>query len=131
MYVAATGNTYFTWLGPVPSITIMNPQLIKEVFNKVYDFPKTHTFPLLALITDGLANADGDKWARHRRIINPAFHFEKIKVSRFSFSNIVKAKLNCFWLISWSCSNLCACIYRIWSLRFINVVARLCASGRS
>ncbi|CAN7010952.1 unnamed protein product [Brassica rapa subsp. trilocularis] len=73
------GNTFFTWLGPVPSITIMNPQLIKEVYNKVYDFPKTHTFPLLALITDGLANADGDKWAKHRRIINPAFHFEKIK----------------------------------------------------
>ncbi|KAL0717212.1 hypothetical protein Bca4012_066534 [Brassica carinata] len=73
------GNTFYTWLGPVPSITIMNPQLIKEVYNKVYDFPKTHTFPLLALITDGLANADGDKWAKHRRIINPAFHFEKIK----------------------------------------------------
>ncbi|VVA97641.1 unnamed protein product [Arabis nemorensis] len=73
------GKTFFTWLGPVPSVTIMNPQLIKEVYNKVYDFPKTHTFPLAALITDGLANADGDKWAKHRRIINPAFHFEKIK----------------------------------------------------
>ena len=83
--MAATGKTFFTWLGPVPSITIMNPRLIKEVYNKVYDFPKTHTFPLLALITDGLANADGDKWAKHRRFINPAFHFEKIKVSRFSF----------------------------------------------
>ncbi|CAA7029979.1 unnamed protein product [Microthlaspi erraticum] len=82
------GNTFFTWLGPIPSITIMNPQLIKEVYNKVYDFPKTHTFPLVALITDGLANADGDKWAKHRKIINPAFHFEKIKnmVSTFHIS---------------------------------------------
>ncbi|KAJ4866360.1 hypothetical protein Rs2_52117 [Raphanus sativus] len=57
----------------------MNPQLIKEVYNKVFDFPKTHTFPLVALIADGLANADGHKWAKHRKIINPAFHFEKIK----------------------------------------------------
>ncbi|KAL0743633.1 hypothetical protein Bca4012_085146 [Brassica carinata] len=73
------GKTFFTWLGPVPSITIMNPQLIKEVYNKVYDFPKTHTFPMVALIADGLANADGHKWAKHRKIINPAFHFEKIK----------------------------------------------------
>ncbi|KAJ4893624.1 hypothetical protein Rs2_20418 [Raphanus sativus] len=73
------GKTFFTWLGPVPSITIMNPQLIKEVYNKVFDFPKTHTFPLVALIADGLANADGHKWAKHRKIINPAFHFEKIK----------------------------------------------------
>ncbi|KFK38820.1 hypothetical protein AALP_AA3G164700 [Arabis alpina] len=73
------GNTFFTWLGPVPVITIMNPYLIKEVCNRVFDFPKTHPFPLLALITDGLANSDGDKWAKHRKIINPAFYFEKIK----------------------------------------------------
>ncbi|CAN8269336.1 unnamed protein product [Cochlearia groenlandica] len=73
------GTTFFTWLGPIPSITIMNPKLIKEVYNKVYDYEKTHTFPLVALITDGLANADGDKWAKHRKIIGPAFHFEKIK----------------------------------------------------
>ncbi|VVA97642.1 unnamed protein product [Arabis nemorensis] len=68
-------NTY----GPVPVITIMNPYLIKEVCNKVYDFPKTHPSPLFALITDGLATSDGDKWAKHRKIIHPAFHFEKIK----------------------------------------------------
>lgn len=54
--------------------------LIKEVYNKIYDFEKTHTFPLTTLLTDGLANADGDKWVKHRKIINPAFHFEKIKV---------------------------------------------------
>ncbi|ESQ48512.1 hypothetical protein EUTSA_v10021962mg [Eutrema salsugineum] len=73
------GKTFFRWLGPIPSITIMDPQLINEVYNKVYEFPKTHTFPLVELITDGLANADGDKWSKHRKIINPAFHFEKIK----------------------------------------------------
>ena len=75
-----TGRTYFTWLGPIPTITIMDPEQIKEVFNKVYDFPKTHTFPLARLIGTGLASYDGDKWAKHRRIINPAFHLEKIKV---------------------------------------------------
>ncbi|CAA0382439.1 unnamed protein product [Arabidopsis thaliana] len=73
------GKTFFTWSGPIPAITIMNPQLIKEVYNKFYDFEKTHTFPLTSLLTDGLANADGDKWVKHRKIINPAFHFEKIK----------------------------------------------------
>ncbi|KFK38821.1 hypothetical protein AALP_AA3G164800 [Arabis alpina] len=73
------GRTFFSWFGPIPTITIMDPELIKEVFNKVYDFPKTHTFPLGRLIATGLANYDGDKWAKHRRIINPAFHLEKIK----------------------------------------------------
>ncbi|KAL1213136.1 Cytochrome P450 72A15 [Cardamine amara subsp. amara] len=73
------GRTFFTWFGPIPTITIMDPQLIKEVFNKVYDFPKPHTFPLATLIAEGVVSYDGDKWAKHRRIINPAFHVEKIK----------------------------------------------------
>ncbi|XP_010470433.1 PREDICTED: cytochrome P450 72A13-like [Camelina sativa] len=73
------GNTFFTWLGPTPVITIMDPELIKEAFNKVYDFPKPHTFPLVRLIATGLADYDGDKWAKHRRVINPAFNLERIK----------------------------------------------------
>jgi len=75
-----TGRTFFTWLGPKPTITIMDPELIKEVFNKVYDYPKAQTFLLGRLIATGIINYDGDKWAKHRRIINPAFHIEKIKV---------------------------------------------------
>ncbi|KAG7577254.1 Cytochrome P450 [Arabidopsis thaliana x Arabidopsis arenosa] len=73
------GRTFFTWLGPKPTITIMEPELIKEVFNKVYDYPKAQTFLLSSLIATGIINYDGDKWAKHRRIINPAFHLEKIK----------------------------------------------------
>ncbi|XP_022555661.2 cytochrome P450 72A15 isoform X1 [Brassica napus] len=73
------GRTYYTWFGPIPTITIMDPEQIKEVFNNVYDFPKPHTFPLVRFIATGLASYDGDKWAKHRRIINPAFHLEKIK----------------------------------------------------
>ncbi|CAA0382442.1 unnamed protein product [Arabidopsis thaliana] len=73
------GRTFFTWFGPIPTITIMDPEQIKEVFNKVYDFQKAHTFPLGRLIAAGLVSYDGDKWTKHRRIINPAFHLEKIK----------------------------------------------------
>jgi len=58
----------------------MDPEQIKEVFNKVYDFQKAHTFPLSKILGTGLVSYDGDKWAQHRRIINPAFHLEKIKV---------------------------------------------------
>lgn len=62
---------------------ITNPEQIKQVFNKVYDFEKAATFPLFRLLAGGLASYKGDKWASHRRIINPAFHLEKIKVSVF------------------------------------------------
>ncbi|CAH2053697.1 unnamed protein product [Thlaspi arvense] len=74
------GRTFFTWFGHIPTITIMDPEQIKEVFNNVYDFPKTHAFPLFRLIAAGLVSYDGEKWAKHRRIINPAFHLEKIKI---------------------------------------------------
>ncbi|AEE75555.1 cytochrome P450 [Arabidopsis thaliana] len=73
------GRTNLTWFGPIPTITIMDPEQIKEVFNKVYDFQKAHTFPLSKILGTGLVSYDGDKWAQHRRIINPAFHLEKIK----------------------------------------------------
>ena len=58
----------------------MDPEKIKEVFNNVYDFQKPHTFPLANVIASGLVAYDGNKWAKHQRIINPAFHLEKIKV---------------------------------------------------
>ncbi|CAE5967293.1 unnamed protein product [Arabidopsis arenosa] len=73
------GKTFFIWIGPIPTIVITNPEQIKEVFNKVYDFEKASTFPLIRLLAGGLASYKGDKWASHRRIINPAFHLEKIK----------------------------------------------------
>lgn len=64
---------------------ITNPEQIKEVFNKIYDFEKAATFPLFRLLAGGLASYKGDKWATHRRIINPAFHLEKIKVLVFLY----------------------------------------------
>ncbi|CAN7074916.1 unnamed protein product [Brassica oleracea var. botrytis] len=73
------GRTFFTWRGPIPTITITNPEQIKEVLNKIYDFQKPNTFPLSRLVASGLFSYDGDKWAKHRRIINPAFHLDKIK----------------------------------------------------
>ncbi|CAA7038118.1 unnamed protein product [Microthlaspi erraticum] len=48
------GRTFFTWFGHIPTVTIMDPEKIKEVFNKNNDFPKTHTFPLGRLIATGI-----------------------------------------------------------------------------
>lgn len=59
----------------------MDPDKIKEIANKVYEFQKPDTSPLFKLLASGFANYDGDKWAKHRKIVSPAFNVEKLKVS--------------------------------------------------
>ncbi|XP_017240454.1 cytochrome P450 CYP72A219-like [Daucus carota subsp. sativus] len=70
----------FLWLGPIPAVYISHPDLIKDVCNKFYDFQKPKGGnPLTKLLVGGLIEAEGDRWAKHRKIINPAFHIEKLK----------------------------------------------------
>ncbi|KAH7543949.1 hypothetical protein ACOSQ2_031463 [Xanthoceras sorbifolium] len=75
------GKNCFTWAGPIPRVTIMKPDQIKDIFNKINDFQKVNiTNPLTKVLATGLASYDGDKWAKHRKIINPAFHVGKLKL---------------------------------------------------
>lgn len=82
------GKNSFIWLGPIPRVTILDPEQIKDVFNKIYDFPKPNMNPLVKLLATGLAGYEGEKWSKHRRIINPAFNLEKLKVSCLALLDI-------------------------------------------
>jgi len=62
-------------------VTLTDPELIKDVLNKISDFRKPEANPLAKLLATGLVNYDGEKWNKHRRLINPAFSLEKLKVS--------------------------------------------------
>ncbi|KAI4333424.1 hypothetical protein L6164_018244 [Bauhinia variegata] len=80
------GKNAFIWFGPTPRLIITDPEQIKDVFNRNHDFTKLKLDPLVKLIGTGLANYEGQKWAKHRRIINPAFSLEKLKIMLPTFS---------------------------------------------
>lgn len=66
-------------------MNIMDPQLIREIFaDKDGHIEKPKINPMGELLVRGVASYEGLKWAKHRKIINPAFHLEKIKVSNFN-----------------------------------------------
>ncbi|XP_027162307.1 cytochrome P450 CYP72A219-like [Coffea eugenioides] len=73
------GKNSYMWLGPKPIVMIMNPEHIREITAKIYIFQKPRANPLTKLLTQGLVSYDGDKWAKHRKLINPAFNVEKLK----------------------------------------------------
>ncbi|KAM6583577.1 hypothetical protein CsatB_010579 [Cannabis sativa] len=75
------GNISVVWFGTTPRLTIKDPELMKEIMsNKLGHFSKPFISPVIRILTRaGLTVLDGEEWARHRRIINPAFHLERLK----------------------------------------------------
>ncbi|XP_011082969.1 cytochrome P450 CYP72A219-like [Sesamum indicum] len=75
------GTESFMWLGLSPTVIISDPELIKEVMTKTHIYKKIkNANPLTRLLAQGLFSYDLDKWAKHKKIINPAFHMEKLKL---------------------------------------------------
>ncbi|CAI0387485.1 unnamed protein product [Linum tenue] len=74
------GNVAMFWFGKTPKVIIKDPELIQEVLsNKLGHFGKPPLNPLILILARGLTVLEGEKWAKHRKIINPAFHLEKLK----------------------------------------------------
>ncbi|XP_043688545.1 cytochrome P450 CYP72A219-like isoform X8 [Telopea speciosissima] len=74
------GKNSAFWFGTNPRLYIMDPDLIRDIMsNKFGHFAKIKGNRLLRYFLSGLATYEGEKWAKHRRIINPAFHMEKLK----------------------------------------------------
>jgi hypothetical protein len=87
------GKVSVSWFGPIPKVTIADPDLAKHVLSNKFGHLEKPKFPALwKLLANGLSNHEGDKWVKHRRLLNPAFNLEKIKVGKKSplFHNLFK-----------------------------------------
>ncbi|XWS70081.1 hypothetical protein CRYUN_Cryun03dG0018500 [Craigia yunnanensis] len=81
------GEISFCWTGTRPRLIIKDPELMKEVLaNKQGHFQKPPLNPLILILSRGLATLEGEQWSKRRRMINPAFHLEKLKGMIFIFS---------------------------------------------
>ncbi|KAM0865245.1 hypothetical protein ACQ4PT_043396 [Festuca glaucescens] len=85
--VGEHGKVCISWYGPYLKVTISDPDLTKEVMsNKFGHFEKLQFLALSRLLAGGLATYEGEKWVMHRRILNPAFQLEKLKLMLPAFS---------------------------------------------
>ncbi|XP_070007159.1 cytochrome P450 CYP72A219-like [Nicotiana sylvestris] len=73
------GKNCFVWLGPNPLVFVREPEVIKDVLTRHALYQKPKSTPLTRLLAQGIVSYEEDKWAKHRKILNPAFHMEKIK----------------------------------------------------
>jgi cytochrome P450 len=75
------GKTFLLWYGLDATLTLADPDLIKQVLpNSTSTFDKLAFNPLSKqLFGQGLAGLTGDKWANHRKIATHAFKMERVK----------------------------------------------------
>ncbi|XP_021848477.2 cytochrome P450 CYP72A219 [Spinacia oleracea] len=88
------GNDYFFWFGPIPMIQISKPEMIKEALIKTDEIRKVKVNPIFDKLLPGVVSYEGEKWAKHRKLINPAFHVEKLKLMLPAFRDSCEEIIN-------------------------------------
>ncbi|XP_057827265.2 cytochrome P450 734A1 [Cryptomeria japonica] len=71
------GKDYVYWFGTEPRLFLPHPELVKEVLSNKFGHYEKIKFAQAG--AQGLPGLEGEEWAKHRRILNPAFHMEALK----------------------------------------------------
>ena len=76
-----SGKVSLSWIETRPRLIIGDPELIRLILvDKNGDFVKPPLNPLVHILQLGVTTLEGERWAKRRRVITPAFHLEKLKV---------------------------------------------------
>lgn len=108
LWSAQYGSIFLYWMGSIPRLALSDPELCKEMlFDKLGLYPKAQAArpDLIDLLGNGLVLLEGEKWAQHRRIVNPAFYMEKLKAMTPAFVDLARNMLDTWQLKLQSVKN--------------------------
>ncbi|KAK9921875.1 hypothetical protein M0R45_030369 [Rubus argutus] len=80
-WVKTYGKIFLQWYGTEPQLVIFEPELCKEILNNkdgVYMQVQPKGF-VRQILGNGLGTAEGEHWAKLRKVANHAFHGESLK----------------------------------------------------
>ncbi|CAI9301046.1 unnamed protein product [Lactuca saligna] len=66
-------------LNPINLTNDIVPRVMPYLYNSAKTYGKDVGNSLTELLLSGLADVEADQWAKHRKIMNHAFHVEKLK----------------------------------------------------
>ncbi|KAK4770406.1 hypothetical protein SAY87_030938 [Trapa incisa] len=74
------GKVFLSWIEARPRLIVADSEMMKEILaDKDGHFTKPPLNPLVDLLQVGVSTLEGQKWANRRRLMSPAFHYEKLK----------------------------------------------------
>uniref|UniRef100_A0A0E0L8U9 Cytochrome P450 n=1 Tax=Oryza punctata TaxID=4537 RepID=A0A0E0L8U9_ORYPU len=81
-WMSRYGKVLVSWSGATPALCVGDYAMVKQILSDrtgLYGKPEPGP-SILALIGNGLIFIGGDDWARHRRVVHPAFTMDKLKM---------------------------------------------------
>ncbi|KAK4854265.1 hypothetical protein QYF36_021272 [Acer negundo] len=101
------GKASLSWIQSRPRVLLADPELSRLILSdKSGHIIKPPVNPLAEILQKGVATLEGEKWAKRRKLITPAFHLENLKGMVPAFSSCCVDLIN-KWKKSISASGTC------------------------